>query len=145
MSVINHASQMKLANKTVTFTGASGLGLAGTTTTLFTVTGRVLIIAMTAFCTTLLTESGATATVSVGIAGNTALIYPVTNSVNIDANEFWLDTDPTTGSDIAVPASAKDTAVASNIILSAATTNTTAGVITFDCWWMPLSPGATLT
>ena len=64
--------------------------------TLFTVTGDVLV-GIYGVCTTLL--AGATATLSVGVAGNTAGLIALTTATDIDANEIWLDTTPSVGLD----------------------------------------------
>ena len=129
---------MITVHKTLTFTGGAGLGLAGTAVPIFTVTGEVLVVALVPFCTTLLDESGATATVALGVTGSTALFIAATNSVEIDANEFWVDTAPDANG-IALPAALKDIVITDNIIVTPAVTNTTSGVIRFDLVYIPLS------
>lgn len=129
---------------TVTFTGASGLGQAGTTTTIWTVTGQIHLVLLTAYCTTDLTEAAPTATISLGTTTQTALFIAATNSVDIDSGEVWTAANPTTRS-LAIPAALKDIAVNNNIIVTAATQNTTGGVIEFNMIYYPLSAGATVT
>lgn len=144
MGVYNlSAKDMRRASKTVTFTGGAGAGATGSVN-VFTVTGEVLIVALVPYCTTLLTEAAPTATVSLGVTGTTALFLAATNSVNIDADEFWLDTDPGSVTDAVIPSTLKDVAISGNVIITCATQNTTGGVIRFDCWWMPLSTDGNL-
>lgn len=135
--------QLNLATKTLTFTGAANLGQAATNATLFTVTGEVLVAAIVPFCTVLLDEAAPTATVSLGVTGSTALFIAATNSVDIDANEFWVDSAPDANG-IAVPAALKDIAITDNILVANAAQNTTSGSIRFDVYWMPLSAGSSL-
>ena len=129
--------------KTVTFTGGAGAGEAGTAVSVFTVTGEVLVVALVPFCTTLLTEASATATIALGVTGSTSLFIAATNSVEIDANEFWVDTAPDANG-VALPATLKDIVITDNIIVTSADQNTNAGVIRFQCYWMPLSTDASL-
>lgn len=125
-------------HKTVTFTGAAGAGATGTAVSVFTVTGEVLVVALVPFCTTNLGEAAPTAVVSLGVTGSTALFIANTNSVDIDANEFWIDATPDANG-IALPAALKDIVITDNIIVTPATQNTNAGVIRFDLIYMPLS------
>lgn len=143
------SDRLNFATKTVTFTGAANLGQAGTNVTVFTVTGEVLIVALVPFCTTLLTEAVAGATVSLGATGAGTLWIATTNSVDIDANEFWVDTTPDANG-VALPSASsapyglKDIVTTDDVIIVCATQNTNGGVIRFDCYWMPLSPGSSL-
>ena len=125
-------------HKTITFTGAAGFGAPGTAVALFTVTGEVLVVALVPFCTTNLLEAAPTATVALGVTGSTALFIAATNSVEIDANEFWVDTTPDANG-IALPAALKDIVITDNVVLTPATQNTNAGVIRFDLVYIPLS------
>lgn len=129
---------MATVHKTVTFAGTAGTGATGTAVPVFTVTGEVLVVALVPFCTTLLTEAAPTAVISLGVTGATALFIANTNSVDIDANEFWVDTTPDANG-IALPAALKDIVITDNIIVTPATQNTTAGVIRFDLVYIPLS------
>ena len=129
---------MVTVHKTVTFTGAAGAGATGTPVSVFTVTGEVLVVALVPFCTTLLTEASATAVISLGVTGSTALFIANTNSVDIDANEFWLDTTPDPAG-IALPAALKDIVITADIIVTPATQNTNGGVVRFDLVYIPLS------
>lgn len=125
--------------KTVTFTGAAGLGAAGTVA-LFTVTGKVLVNAIVAHCSTLLQTTGA-ATVALGVTNATSLFIAATTATDIDADEFWVDTVPDI-SGVAIPAAMQNVAISQNIFLTVATADINAGVVTFDIWWQPISDGA---
>lgn len=129
--------------KTQTYTGGAGAGLAASVVTLFTITGQVQVVGISAYCTTLLTESGATATIALGVTGSTSLFIAATNAVDIDANEFWIDTTPDAAG-IAVPAAGKDIIIDGNIINTVAVTNVTAGVIRYVVYYVPLSSGSGL-
>ena len=121
-------------SKTVAFTGAAGLGAQGTVS-LFTVTGDVLVRVFG-----VVTESlaGATATIEVGVAGNTAAIIAQVLGTNLAANDVLVS-----GSS---PVSVASIATAplivgggADIIATVATADITDGTITFYCTWRPLS------
>ena len=135
--VVRGARPPYRASVTVTFTGAANLGEVGAVP-LFTVTGEVLIERIVPFCTTLLTEAGATATLALGVTGSTTLFIAATNAVEIDANEFWVDTAPDANG-VAVPAALKDIAITDNIIGTVGAQNVDSGVLRVDVWWRPLS------
>lgn len=128
--------------KTVTFTGAAGLGAAGAVS-LFTVTGRVQVLAIVPYCSTNLTETGGTATLALGVTGSTALFIAATGATGIDAGEFWVDTTPDAAG-VAIPAACKDIAIAADIIATVADATINAGVIDFDVWYRPLSADGAL-
>lgn len=126
------------ATKSITF-AAGTTGLAGAQTDIFTVTGEVEIVSIVPFCTTLLEESAATPTLSLGVAGSVALFVAATDAVDIDADEFWVDTDPDAYG-VAIPALCKNVAITANVVCKVAgTNNISAGVIRFDVYWRPLS------
>ena len=133
---------LQFERKTITFTGAANLGAVGAVP-LFTTTGEVLVALLVPFCTTLLTEAIATATLALGVTGSTALFIAATTAVDIDANEFWVDTVPDANG-IAVPAALKDIAITDNIIGTVATQAVNGGVIRLDCYWMALSDNGSL-
>lgn len=127
-----------LARKAVTFTGASGLGLAGTNVALFTVTGEVEVVRIVPVCTVDLTEAAPTATLALGVTSSTALFVAATTATAIDAGEFWVTTTPTANG-IAIPAACKEIAITDSIVAAPAVQNVNGGVIRFDLWWRPLS------
>lgn len=118
--------------KTRAYTGAAGLGEIGATT-LFTVTG-VVSVRIFGICSEDLV--GATATIAVGISGNTAALIALTTATEIDNNEIWLDTGPATVE--ALPSS-QILAAGTDIIETVATANITDGTLTMYCLWLPIS------
>lgn len=145
MIISPSTSRIQVARKTFTFTGASGFGLAAADCVLFTVTGDVYIHAIIPKCTTLLTESGATATLSLGTATQVARFVAATNAVEIDADELWFSTTPTAGS-LDLPDAMQSVVIASgdDIVARPAVTNVTGGVIEFTCLWEAVSTDGTL-
>lgn len=137
-------SVLHTAYKTLTFTGASGAGQAGTSATIFTITGEVYIHALIAFCTTNLGEAAATATSSLGTTQQLTRFIGNTNSVDIDANEFWVSTTPTLGS-IDLPDAMQSVIISEDeIVVRNLTQNTNAGVIEFTVKWEPISTDGSL-
>ncbi len=123
--------------KVVTFDGAAGSGAIGTVA-VATVTGRVLIHRMGVHCSTLL--AGATATLEMGTANNTAALIAQTTATDIDANEFWRDATP----EAEVAPSITDFLVNANIILTVGTAAVSSGVLEVSMLWLPMSVGANL-
>lgn len=112
----------------------------GNPATLFTVSG-VVEARIFGVCNTLLV--GSSATLEVGVTGNTAAIIAQSTAENIDANEIWLSTSPGLG---AQALTANSTIISNlNVIETAGTANITAGQIDYYCIWRPLSDGATVT
>jgi len=134
---------VKHVRTTITFDGTSGKGQAGTATTVFTATGRVLVHALTAFVTTNLGEALATATVSLGTSSWVTRFVATTNSVDLDANEWWVTSTPTNGS-IDLPDALKGVLVSENIIVETATQDTNAGVVVFDCLYEAITDNGLL-
>ena len=132
----------RIVTKTVTFTGAANLGAVGAVP-IFTVTGEILVVALTPFCTVLLTEAAPTATLALGVTGSTSLFVAATNAVEIDANEFWVDTAPDANG-IALPAALKDIVITDNIIGTVGAQAIDSGALRFDCLWLPLSAGSSV-
>jgi len=127
--------------KTITFTGAANLGAVGAVP-LYTVTGEVLVAIMVPFCTVLLEEAApGSATLALGVTGDTDLFIAATNAVNIDANEFWVDATPDANG-IATPSALKDIAITDSIIMTVGTAAVNGGAIRVACYWMPLSTDA---
>ena len=118
--------------KTITFTGAADLGAVGTVA-VATVTGSVLLVSGGIRCTTNL--AGATATVELGTAGNTAGLIALTTATDIDADDFSQDTTP----EVKVSPAIVNQLVGGNIIITVATADVTAGVLVIDFYWLPHS------
>ena len=132
---------------------ATGQGGAWTTAnspiTLFTITGTVRI-RITADVTTAVTSTANTGTLAVGIAGSTGLFFAAAtvNGTNFPLNAVWelIATAPlaTQVADTAAQ-DAGFTVSNTNVILTIATNNMTAGGMRIYAQWTPLSPGATVT
>ena len=106
----------------------------GDPATLFTVTGTVL---MKIFALCEATLVGATATIEVGTAINTAGLIAQTTATNIAINEIWHDATP----DASVEASTvvAERIVNQNVIQTVGTANITSGVIRYIAVWKPIS------
>ena len=128
------ANRLRRIVKTITFDGVT-FGAIGSDT-LFTVTGRVLVTHLSAFCSTSLTIA-ANGELELGVAGNTAaLIAQIADAGDLVATEFWNDASPT---DVLVADAITDKLVASDILLKTTTGAISAGVIEFAMYWLPLS------
>jgi hypothetical protein len=138
------APVLRTSRKTITFDGTAGGGAAGTNVTVFTVTGEILVAAIVPYCTTLLTEAVAGATVSLGVTSSVVLFIAATNSPDIDADEFWVDTAPDARG-VALPAALKDIVITENVVVAPATQNTDSGVVDFTLYWMALSTDASVS
>lgn len=110
----------------------------GNPATLFTVTGPVLIEVI-GYCTTDL--AGASATLEVGVAGNTAGITAQTTATDIDAGEIWHDASPDANFE-ASTILAQRILNDADIIQTVGTADITSGAITYIAYWYPLSPTA---
>ena len=121
----------KFTEKTIEFTGAAGLGAIGLVP-VFTVTGAVFITFLGCKCTTSLT--GATATVSLGVAGNVAELIALTTATDIDANDVWRNATPDVGAGPAIINQQVVLSIAIDVLTAAVAT----GVLTFGCYWHPM-------
>ena len=129
------------ATKTVTFSGAAGLGAVGNVP-LFTVTGEVEILRIVPYVVTSLTEGGQTTpTISLGVTNAAALFIALTPILDMDTGEFW--TEATAGnvanSGVLIPAALKDVAVTSDINATVVDDPVTGGVLRVDVYWRNLS------
>lgn len=126
-----------LATKNVAFDGSAGNGATGTVA-LFTITGDVLL-AMVATCSENL--AGATATLEVGISGDTASILAQQTATDIDSGDVWQDSGLTASIvDFGTaPSIGVIMAAGPDIIATIATANITDGTIDFYALYTPLS------
>lgn len=119
--------------------------------TLWTVTGTVLMRVHGSVGATQFTSTGGTGTLAIGFAGaTTALIGTTTvnGTTNFIANAVWFDTTPTTTQKV-WPVTAVNPGVwtevsNTNVILTIATNNMTAGAANLFCDWIPVSAGASV-
>lgn len=139
----SNAAAPTLTRKTLALTGANNLGeLDEPTISLFTVTGRVLVVALAPFCTEDLASAGG-GTLALGVTGNTAAMIAATTATDIDSGKVWVDATPAVGAE-ALPSALGPVLVNANIIATVATADITDGTIEFDCLWIPMSAGASL-
>jgi len=129
-----------LCRKSLTFTGAAGLGAVGNVP-LFTVTGEVEILRIMPYTVDTLTQAAAGSTLALGVTNATALFLAATPVVNLATGEFWTEATGAgvANSGIAFPAALKDIAITSNIVGTVAVNNCNGGTLRFDIWWRPLS------
>lgn len=138
---INHYQYetYKYAEKSMTFAGGTtndpgDFDGTGNPATLFTVTGTVAM-KIYAVCDTTLV--GATATLEVGTAINTAGGIAQITASDLVVNEIWHDATPTTS--IEAESNFVELVANQDIIQTVGTANITAGAITYFCHWRPIS------
>lgn len=149
-------AMVRAPTKTLAFTGAANLGQAATASTIWTITGRVLLIYGTAFCTETVVSTINLGTIALGTATATgAFISAHTLTAGDLANGDWWGGNSSDGTDSAGPSldwvgqsvvggGGVATAISENIIVSAATQDITDGTLVFDCFYLPLTAGAGL-
>ena len=122
--------------KTLTFTGAAGLGAVGAVP-LFTTTGKILIVSLSAKCTLSLTENPVPggATLLLGVTGDTNLFIAQTTALDLNTGTFWVDATPTLYG-IALPAALKDILIDQNIIATVGVSAIDGGTVEFVVRWM---------
>ncbi len=137
-------SKIRRTPKSLTFTGAAGVGAVGSVT-LYTVTGDVWLHGLIIKCTTNLTEAGATATMALGTVNQTSRFIAATNAVDIDANELWVSTTPTPYSlDLPDAMQAVIIVQGDDIIITVGAQNVNGGVIECVALWEPISTDGSL-
>lgn len=131
----------KQVSKAVTFTGAASLGAIGTVP-LFTVSGQVLL-AVVAVCSTNL--AGATATHRVGNSTTTNRYQAQVTATNIVAGDT-IDLSGEVAAGTAPGTTPNQVAFnAESVIATIGTAAISAGVLTYYCFYRPLSAGATVS
>lgn len=138
------------SSKTIAFDGTAGLGLETSDVTVFTLTGRVLIHAITAFCSE--TLEGATATIELGVTGDTDAFITQTTATSVAADEWWAVAAAATASGTTLAdsqtggatTSQRAKAISASIILTIGTADVTNGTLVFDVLYTPLTDGARL-
>lgn len=132
-----------IVRKTITFTGATGLGEVGAVP-IFTITGQVCVVSITGICTVNLGEAApGSATLALGVTNSTSLFIAATAALDIDAGEIWVSSAPEANG-IAMPSGLKDILIARNIIATVAVANINAGAITFVVRYLPESANGKL-
>ncbi len=130
------------ARTTITFDGSAGSGAVGDVT-VFTLTGRVWVVGVTAFCSTGLSEGGATATVQLGTAAKDGALIAVVNAVDIDTNEWWMDGTPAEEV-VQMDGAQVDALISSDIVVKVTSQAVSGGVIVFDAWYIPITDDGAL-
>ena len=156
LSTAERIEQLLLENtfnhvrKTITFTGASGLGLVDVVVPIFTITGRVLLEDICAYCTVNL--AGATATISLGTAIDVDAFIAVTTATDVDADEWWTGAAPAAGSKSPVNVETGGLVISQgkkllreDIIVNPLVETVTGGVLIVDAWHRPITDGSGLT
>lgn len=134
---------LRVARKTITFTGGAGAGQSASPITIFTITGQVDVSLIMGRCTTSLTSAGG-GTLALGVTGGTTLFIGATTGTTITTTAaIWASTTPNAFG-IAAPAALKDIIIMANILGTVGTADITAGVIEVICYYLPLSAGAGL-
>jgi hypothetical protein len=126
--------------KTIQFTGAANLGQVGNVP-LFTITGNILVLRLVPRCTEDL--AGATATLALGVTGETARFIAATTATDIDNGEFWFDASPAATGE-ALPAALVDQPIDNDIVGTVATADITDGTLEINVFWLPLSSNGAL-
>lgn len=120
--------------KSVTFTGAAGLGAQGTVS-LFTVTGDIMC-KLIAKCSVDL--AGATATIEAGVTGNTAFLHGQETATNIDNGDVVTsDAGTKVGGGLALNEYFVSGGL--DIFATVATADITAGALSYLLLWRPVS------
>lgn len=141
------------ATKTITFTGGVGAGdFDGTpVVTVFTITGRVLVSGLTAFCTSDLVSAGG-GTLAVGVTADTDAFIASATATDLDANDWWSGATSAAGAITLVDSvtqgattSSRAKAVSTDIIITIGTADITGGVLVFDVFYSPLTDGGRLS
>lgn len=124
--------------KSVTFTGAAGLGATGTVS-LFTVTGEIMA-KLVMKCTSDLVSAGG-GTIEVGVSGNTAFLHGQETATNIDNGDV-VTSDAGTKVGGGLSLNEYFIGHGADIIATVATANITGGVVAYTLLWRPISDDA---
>lgn len=127
--------------KTLTFTGAAGLGLVGAVP-LFNLTGRVKVDHIIPHCTVDLVSGGG-GSLALGVTGLTSLFLGATVATTIDLGDWWVNTTPVAIAAAQI-AAFKDILINASIIGTVSGFDITAGVIIFDVGYTPLTDDGAL-
>jgi len=126
---------------TITFDESAGGGATGTAVPVGTVSGRIILVYHSIYCSTSLT--GASATIELGTAGDTDAIIGATTATDIDAGDFW-QPGPASPAGAGAWDTLQNTNVAANLIITPVTANVTAGVLEVVFFWLPASVAGSL-
>ncbi len=116
--------------------GTTNLGIAAHT--VFTTSGMVMVEFLGALCREDL--AGATATIELGVAGDTAGLIAQITATDLDNAEIWADAGPST-----LETAILNKVISADVILTVATAALTDGKLDIVCLWRPLTIGANLS
>lgn len=118
--------------------------LAGTNDpyTIFTVTGDIIVKAIWGICNTNLT--GTNATISVGVAGNTAVLIALETATEIDDGNVYVSATQAIGAAAIANTGMFVINDGADIIEEPLTANVEAGQLDYYCIWAPAEDGASL-
>jgi hypothetical protein len=136
------AGVMGVARKTLTFTGAAGLGQSGSPIPLFNLTGAVYVERIAGIGMTTPTSAGG-GTLALGVTGSASLFIAATTATTIATGLTW-QTTTANATGLAVPATNKEILIAASIIGTVAVAGITAGVIQVVCYYRPASSDGAL-
>ncbi len=122
---------MRVFRKNFTFDNTAGNGAQGTVA-VATTTGAIFVQEVGAYCTVALT--GASATIELGVTGDTAALLPQTTATNIDPSMVWTTNTPDEST-----ATAVNLAITGNLIFTVGTAGITAGTIKLCIYYKPLT------
>ena len=130
-------------NKTVTFTGAAGLGAVGNVP-LATVTGEIEIVSLVPVVTVALEEAAPTATLALGFTGATTFFVAATNAAaQLTLGKVWFSATPGVVP-LAIPAGFKNVWTSDHLVATVGAQAVSAGALRCDVLWRPLSPDGLL-
>lgn len=121
--------------------------IAATPEDVFTITGRVFIHRITAFCTENLAGTGE---IALGDATDADAYVAATEAVNLDLNEWWSATPAASSINIDVSDEGGQTAhtaskvTSADIIVTVTNEDITDGTIIFDIWYSPVTDNGAL-
>ena len=125
---------------TITFT-AGGTGAAGTTTTLFTVTGSIVVLYTYGVITTDLQQSAGTPSLAYGVIGDVDFFVGATTATAMNSPNLWIDNAPA-ASHAQANAATQDSYLASgnNVTCTVGgSNNISAGVVDFFIAYIAMS------
>ncbi len=133
------SSSPRAARKTHQVTASTGT----TAIDLFTITGRVLILTFTAYCTETINPENGDETIEVGGATDPNGILPQITASTLDVTEWWVAA--ATGGVVPMPATTLDMLTDEDIILTVAgTTGYDDGTVVYDVRYIPVTDDGAL-
>lgn len=116
-------------------TGASPWA-AGVAETILTISGRIRLLYLTAFCTETLVGAN---TIQVGTSSDTNGLIPATNKASIVANDWWIGAILQLPGIFPIGADQKGVVVSEDIELLANTNDATDGTLVFTAFYILLT------